>query len=199
MQEIRELSDLATTTYDSVSLSHRRRLMASLVSEQTFGLTHQLLFFDGLYHLSQITLYSTLVPLFSGSQMDQTIDISLVQSSAKAVIRHAWLFGGVLKDYLRGRVDVTYLSSLLGYCAFICGTVLLSFEISREGRNPVAFIPELREVSSTLPMVQMFVDTLDASKQYWNVLCRPVSIVSMRYRNMNSRLMPLSMKSLRRL
>jgi len=107
--------------------------------------------------------------------MDPTVDITIVQSSAKAVVRHAWLFGGILKDYLGGRVDVTYLSSLLGYCAFICGTVLLSFEISREGKNSVAFIPELGEVSSTLPMVQMFVDTLDASSRFWNVLRRPVS------------------------
>lgn len=175
MQEIRALSELATTTHASLSLAHRQRLKDLLVSEHAFGLTHQLLFFDGLYHLSQITLYSTLVPLFSGSPMDQTVDITLVQSSAKAVVRHAWLFGGILKDYLSGRVDVTYLSSLLGYCAFICGTVLLSFEISREGKNPVAFIPELREVSSTLPTVQMFVDTLDASSRYWNVLRRPVS------------------------
>ena len=175
VQEIRTLSGLASITYSCVSQAHRRQLMDLLVSEHAYGLTHQLLFFDGLYHLSQITLYSTLVPLFSGSQMDPTVDITIVQSSAKAVVRHAWLFGGILKDYLGGRVDVTYLSSLLGYCAFICGTVLLSFEISREGKNSVAFIPELGEVSSTLPMVQMFVDTLDASSRFWNVLRRPVS------------------------
>ncbi|KEF54915.1 uncharacterized protein A1O9_09358 [Exophiala aquamarina CBS 119918] len=178
VQETRGLSELATTTYATVSLAHRKQLMDLLVSEHAFGLTHQLLFFDGLYHLSQITLYSTLVPLFSGSQMDPSVDITIVQSSAKAAVRHAWLFGGILKDYLGGRVDVTYLSSLLGYCAFICGTVLLSFEISREGRNPIAFIPELGEASSTLPTVEMFVDTLDASSRFWNVLRRPFEKLS---------------------
>lgn len=107
---------------------------------------------------TQSELEFTLMPLFSGSPMDQTIDMILLQPSAKAVVRHVWLFGGLLNGYLRGRVDVTYSGSLLGYCAFICGTVLLSCEISREGTNTVAFIPDLREVSRTLPMVQMFVD-----------------------------------------
>jgi hypothetical protein len=141
----------------------------TLKNTATFESHPQLMLLDAFYHLCQITLHSTIVPVFSGSLLDPEIHPEVVRSSAQAALRHAELFTTLLADYLYRDFDVTYLAPVIGYGAFMAGSVLLASEISYPDKETNG-----RE-SSKLSVVKAIVRMLDTLRIYWRSLHSPVS------------------------
>lgn len=138
----------------------------------------QLLLFDGLHHMCKMTLHSTLVPLFSGSPNDPSMDVGLVQKSAKSVLRYADLFVALLRPYYNGDYDVTSISPHLAYGAFMTGVVLLSFEMSTRN-NPTTgpqISCEVHVRNGRISHVKDIVRLLGVLCSHWNVLHSAVSV-----------------------
>lgn len=133
---------------------------------------NQLLLFNGLHHMCKMTLHSTLVPLFSSSPKDPSMDVELVQKSAKSVLRYADLFVALLRPYFDGDYDVTSISPHLAYGAFMTGVVFLSFEMST--RNNPAIGPQIscdvHVQSGHMSHVKDIIRLLGVLCSHWNVL-----------------------------
>lgn len=128
--------------------------------------------------MCKMTLHSTLVPLFSSSPKDPSMDVELVQKSAKSVLRYADLFVALLRPYFDGDYDVTSISPHLAYGAFMTGVVFLSFEMST--RNNPAIGPQIscdvHVQSGHMSHVKDIIRLLGVLCSHWNVLQSAVSV-----------------------
>ncbi|KAH0596634.1 hypothetical protein MHUMG1_05752 [Metarhizium humberi] len=127
----------------------------------------QFMVIDAFYCLCHVALHSTIVPLFSGSPLDQQISAEDVRHSAQAVLYHAESFTSSLADCFGGELDVTYLPPVVGYGAFLTGSVLLAFEISYQDKDVRL------QKHSRMSAVQSIVTMLDTLCTYWKCLRRP--------------------------
>ncbi|KFY76847.1 hypothetical protein V499_03625 [Pseudogymnoascus sp. VKM F-103] len=158
------LSDHATSIYHNTAPASGRVTLKNTATSES---DPQVMLFDAFYYLCQITLHSSIVPLFSGSPLDPHIDAEVVRSSAQAALRHAELFTTLLMDYLDRGSDITCVSPVMGYGAFIASSVLLAFEISC--RDKEADDGERSKIS----MVEAIVRMLDTLRIYWRSLHSP--------------------------
>ncbi|KID86059.1 Fungal transcriptional regulatory protein [Metarhizium guizhouense ARSEF 977] len=132
-----------------------------------FDSRQQFMVIDAFYCLCHVALHSTIVPLFSGSPLDQQISAEDVRHSAQAVLYHAESFTSSLADCLGGELDVTYLPPVVGYGAFLTGSVLLAFEISYQDKDVRL------QKHSRMSAVQSIITMLDTLCTYWKCLRRP--------------------------
>ncbi|KAJ9630355.1 hypothetical protein H2204_008420 [Knufia peltigerae] len=173
LEEPGALATWAASVHASISLAQRQKILDEAELGDVFDEAHLLFMCDALHSLSQITVYSTMVPLFCGLTAQTTVDSSLAQSSASVVVENAWLFANQLKTYRESRRDATYMCPLIGHCAFTSAAVLLTFEFGRRKNESDGFIPGLESVDTVLPVVQTNVKILDELCRYWEVLRRP--------------------------
>ncbi|KAH7002600.1 hypothetical protein EDB80DRAFT_80444 [Ilyonectria destructans] len=167
-ETLSDLSERLESLWDERPQSNPVAWKSPNVSESV----DQLLLFDGLHHMCKMTLHSTLVPLFSGSPKDPSMDVGLVQKSAKSVLRYADLFVALLRPYYNGDYDVTSISPHLAYGAFMTGVVLLSFEMSTRN-NPTTgpqISCEVHVQNGRISHVKDIVRLLGVLCSHWNVL-----------------------------
>ncbi|KAI9934784.1 hypothetical protein ASPWEDRAFT_31144 [Aspergillus wentii DTO 134E9] len=169
IEKLSGLSQMLKAVYDSTTPT--RTYMKTMTASDY---AHRILTFDAIYHLSQVTLHSTVVPLFSGSPVDPTKDPGTVRTSAKEVMHHADSFASLLTSYLEGESDITYLSPLVAYGAFATAVVFLAFEKSCQDKSSASFAIEGYTGSSNrVSTVKAIVEMLDSLRVYWRVLQRP--------------------------
>lgn len=130
---------------------------------------------DALLHLSQVSLHSTIVPLFSNLPSDPATDVEAVRNSAAVVLDHAEQYAALMAPYYNGKSDATCLAPLVGYGAFISGAVLLAFETISQAKDAGRpCLQENREVSRIIT-VRAIVRLLNSMRTHWKMLQTPVS------------------------
>lgn len=130
---------------------------------------------DAIYHQCQITLHSMNVPLFSGIPADSKSDLGTQRQSAKAVVKHAELFYGLLEPYISGQCHISHLPPLVGYGAFVAGIVLLVTELSCQERDANGSSVQSVKANYRLAAVKSILRLLDDLRVYWTALQHPVS------------------------
>ncbi|KIW10056.1 hypothetical protein PV08_11832 [Exophiala spinifera] len=173
LEEPTALATWAASVHASISLGQRQKILDEAAPGDVFDEAHLLFVCDALHNLSQITVYSTMVPLFCGPKAQASVDSSSAQLSARIVVENAWSFANQLKAYRASRRDATYMCPLIGHCAFTTAAVLLTFEFSRRKKGSDGFIPGLESVDTVLPIVQTNLKILGELCRYWEVLRRP--------------------------
>lgn len=172
LDAIKTLSDLATSIFYTA-----KSVEIDICSENG----RLMLFFNALFHQCQITLHSIIVPLFSGTSIDESICRETVRKSAESVMSHAQSFESLLAPYLYKKVDATHLPPLVGYGAFITAMVLLATKVSCQNKMPVEAVTGRHSESRKLSAVEAILDLLDSLRGYWKALQHPVSKVSVKY------------------
>ncbi|GJC89577.1 hypothetical protein ColLi_12415 [Colletotrichum liriopes] len=79
-----------------------------------------------LYHMCQVVLHSSTVPLFSGKPRRSTEAIQSVWKAADITVRHAISHAQLLREHLKGRGDFTRINPVTGFTGFISASVLLA-------------------------------------------------------------------------
>lgn len=161
--EITRLSNLAKSTYNSSSFPTIYRLPSSTPSRLV---DEHVLLCHTIYHICQIVLHSTIVPVFSGRPADVSMPRELVQMSAESVIKNATSLGLILHQHLSLHTDPTKISPFVGYAAFVCGSVFVIYEHTRHEEMAVPKI----DSDETRSLCQI----LDTLKLYWYPLRRLV-------------------------
>ncbi|EXA30050.1 hypothetical protein FOVG_18527 [Fusarium oxysporum f. sp. pisi HDV247] len=173
VKPIHDLCSLTSSLFErAIAIRNSTRANDETPQMQMIFLLH-----NAIYHQSQITLHSMVVPLFSGDPTSSKIDPQAQRKSAEAVIRHAELFETLLEPYLYGRSDVSRLPPLVGYGAFIVAIVFLSAEVCWHN-EPVS---ELRagagKKNRRLDAAVAILHLLDTLKIYWRALGNPWEIL----------------------
>lgn len=165
-----KLSHMATSLYNDAT-SHRTSEPEKFESpeDKAFLLVH-----DALYHQCQITIYSMIVPVFSGMPTDPAIDLDKQKKGAEIVTKHADLFRRLLHPFLCGQRHVSLLPPLVGYGAFVVAIVLLTLEISCKSRNGSRIPSESSKTGCRLNSVISILNLLDELRIYWRALQTPV-------------------------
>lgn len=166
------LSNLATSIFDQAK-SHRSHANTGI--DNTLEDGQLMLCFNALFHQCQITLHSMIVPVFSGTSIDEIISRETVRKSAEKVINHAHSYKTLLSPYLYAKGDITHVPPLVGYGAFITAMVLLTTEISSQAISLQAAYPGSHSESGRLSAVEAILSLLDALRKHWKPLQYPVS------------------------
>lgn len=168
---MRTLSRLAVSLFDGAIATR-----ASAREAETTTETENLyVFHDTIYHQCQIVLHSLMVPLFCGATSDRGTDCDLQtrMEAAQTVLNHADASDKLLSPFLRGGEDISRLPPLLGYSAFVVGTVFLSVELAQ--RNQAASELPAATGNRRAGAVESIVRLLDILSGYWTMLKEPVS------------------------
>lgn len=174
---MKTLSDLATSIFHTATYSKDKKTAEIDVCSENGRL---MLFFNALFHQCQITLHSLIVPLFSGTSVNESICREIVRKSAESVMDHAQSFESLLTPYLYTKVDATHLPPLVGYGAFITAMVLLATEVSCQNKMPLETVTGRYRESRKLSAVEAILNLLDTLRSYWKALQHPVSKVSIK-------------------
>lgn len=169
---MKTLSDLATSVFYTAAYSKDQQTLETDICSENGRL---MLFSNALFHLCQITLHSMIVPLFSGTSIDESICPETIRKSAESVINHAQLFERLLAPYLYKRVDATHLPPLVGYGAFITAMVFLAAEVSCQNKISLEAVTGRHSESRKLSTVGEILDLLGTLRSYWKALQHPVS------------------------
>lgn len=119
------------------------------------------------------------VPLFSGIPADPKSDLGMQKRSAKAVVKHAELFHGLLEPYVSGQCHVSHLPPFVGYGTFVAGIVLLVTELSCQERDANGSSVQSVKGTYRLAAVTSILRLLDDLRVYWTALQQPVSRVAL--------------------
>jgi hypothetical protein len=125
-----------------------------------------------------MALHSTVVPLFSGASLDPRAKPEEVRNSARKVLAYAQRFAALLDSYLEARLDVSHISPLVGYGAFITGGVIIAHEVAtRKSRlSGDSFWSPATPERHSLSTVRAILDLLGTLSLYWRVLESPVGL-----------------------
>ena len=127
-----------------------------------------------LYHVCHIILHASVVPLFSGRPLNTALTRASTRLSGDIIFSHATEMGRLLQEYLSTGPDLTKLSPLVGFVAFIAGSVLVISAKLRIYRNINDRI-QTPAVDSIL--IEACLATLGTLRTYWMLLQSPVSLV----------------------
>jgi hypothetical protein len=132
--------------------------------------------------MCQMALHSTVVPLFSGSSLDSAAKPEQVRDSAAKVVTFAERFVALLDSHIKGVLDVSHISPLVKYGAFITGGVLIAREVATRQGSPsgCSTWSSASLESHDLSTVRAILDLLGALSRYWRVLKSPVSLPTCR-------------------
>ncbi|KAH7327455.1 hypothetical protein BKA65DRAFT_406309, partial [Rhexocercosporidium sp. MPI-PUGE-AT-0058] len=135
-------------------------------------MTELRIFLTSLCHACHIILHVTVVPLFSGRPFDVARTPISTRNSGDTILEHAAMVGRLLQQYLSTDPDITKLSPLVGFVAFISGSVLVISARSQKYRDCNGqSIP----LSSDIRLIEACLVTLDTLRTYWKPLQHPVS------------------------
>ncbi|KEF62144.1 uncharacterized protein A1O9_00116 [Exophiala aquamarina CBS 119918] len=175
IDEMSTLSDRAKLTYEeSITSSYRLALEKVGNSADMRALE----FFDALYHISQMTLHSKIVPFFSGFAAEPSIPVEVFRNSAKTMLHHADLYAKLVGPYLDGTRDATCLPPLLAFGAFLAATVFLAVETFAERRDEYYERIEFEVKRRRIAALKATICLLDNLRQYWKPLQPPFDKLS---------------------
>lgn len=131
------------------------------------------MFFICLYHLSLIILHSSVVPLFSGRPLNRAMPQDALQKCAQTIIHHTMAITTLLNDLVSSEADLTRMGPIVGYSAFVAGSILTVCERSfRRGNSsgPQMNVPniESEEMASMRTVLRVL-------RLYWKPVERLVS------------------------
>ncbi|OAL56102.1 hypothetical protein IQ07DRAFT_676294 [Pyrenochaeta sp. DS3sAY3a] len=166
--KLSNLSSLASATYKNVD----RPTEQAFATSKDLHVLHTL---DALYYMCQIALHSTAVPLFSGSSLEPDANPRDVRESAGKVLTYAERFLTLLESYWNGTFDVSHISPLVGYGAFITASVIIAYEVStRHTSSSESQFWSHRDLGrGRHSALRIVVDLLDALRLYWRSLKMP--------------------------
>lgn len=172
-ERLSDLASLASAIYQE--LPHQGHATST---NTTFTDAHQFHTLSALYYMCQMTLHSTVVPLFSGSSLDSGGKPEEARNSARKVLTYAQRFTALLDSYLEARLDVSHISPLVGYGAFITGGIIIAHEVATRKCCPSGDLPWSTATSERggLSTVRAILNLLGALSLYWSVLESPVSL-----------------------
>ncbi|KAH8688908.1 hypothetical protein GQ44DRAFT_734467 [Phaeosphaeriaceae sp. PMI808] len=128
------------------------------------------IFLTSLCHVCHIILHGTVVPLFSGRSFDVARTPVSTRNSGDTILEHAAMVGRMLQQYLSTDPDLTKLSPLVGFVAFISGSVLAisarSQKYTDHNEQSIPFSSEIRLIEACLVI-------LDTLRTYWKPLQSP--------------------------
>lgn len=121
-----------------------------------------------IYHLCQIMLHSTAVPLFSGITSSAEILSVQVTANAQMVVKSTIAAAQIFKLRVQDGRDLRTLSPLSAYAAFVTGSVCVLYSRARSHRQ----IPEGLDMVPSASSEEMaaICQLLRTLKTYW----RPV-------------------------
>ncbi len=124
-----------------------------------------------------MALHSTVVPLFSGSSLDPQAKSEEVRNSAAKVVTYAHHFADLLDPYLKAQVDISDISPLVAYGAFITGGLIIAREVATRKSYPNGCSTWSSGTERHgLPTVRAILGLLGSLSRYWRVLQSPVSL-----------------------
>lgn len=121
-------------------------------------------------HVCHIILHASVVPLFSGRPLNAALTRASTRFSGDIIFSHATEMGRLLQEYLSTGPDLTKLSPLVGFVAFIAGSVLVISARVRIYRNTNDRI-QPPAVDSIL--IEACLATLGTLRTYWMPLQSP--------------------------
>ena len=127
-----------------------------------------------LCHVCHIILHASVVPIFSGRPLNTALTRASTRLSGDIIFSHATEMGRLLQEYLSTGPDLTKLSPLVGFVAFIAGSVLVISAKLRIYKNTNDRI-QPPAVDSIL--IEACLATLGTLRTYWMLLQSPVSLV----------------------
>ncbi|UPL02803.1 hypothetical protein LCI18_013737 [Fusarium solani-melongenae] len=163
VKRLRYLSGLARSVHESGPAPIAR---STLRLDVDSAILHQLLLIDALYHMCQMALHSTMVPYFSPSSDNSSINVNLVRTSIQSVLLHADSFAAVLKSYM-DNLDASYICPLVGYGAYMAGAILITVERSIHQRLMHRF-----GLDSTIVAAQDRIGTAKALARVLRTVCK---------------------------
>lgn len=172
IDEMLALSALTKTTYEE-SVTSSYRLALGKESDPTDMRLLEL--FDALYHISQMTLHSKIVPFFSGFAAESSIPVEVFRNSAKIMLHHADCYAKLVSPYLDGTRHATCLPPLQAFGAFVAATVFLAVETFAQRRDDSRERIEIDMKRRRITALKAIICLLDNLRQYWKPLQHPVS------------------------
>ena len=89
-------------------------------------------FVQALYHQCRLVLHSSLVPKFSGIQLDRNIPAEATALSARIALKSAQKISELASDILALDWDPAQIASFVGYCAYVSASVHIAFLCSKD-------------------------------------------------------------------
>jgi len=166
------LSELTKSTYERAVTPSYRQALGQGGDPADLRLLE---FFDSVYHISQMTLHSKIVPLFSGFAAEASIPVEVFRNSAKIMLHHADLYASLVDPYLDGTRHVTCLPALQGFGAFVAATVFLAVETFAQRRDDTREKIEIHMKRKRITALKGIIHLLDKLRQYWKPVQPPVS------------------------
>lgn len=164
LAELFELEGRLSTWYSQLpeSLKYsKRNLYAQLVVSQQPVYT----FLHALYHQCRLVLHSSLVPKFSGINLDKAIPSEATALSARIALKSAQRISEVGADILALDWDPAQIASFVGYCMYVSASIHTAFLCSKDVSLAV---PARADLIASLKL-------LKSMKMYWTNLERLVS------------------------
>ena len=106
---------------EAFSYTKRNLYEQLVVNKQTLYV-----FVHALYHQCLLVLHSSLVPLFSGLDLPETVPPGVTSVSARTALRSAQEVSGIGADLLALDWDPTQIPAFVGYCMFVHQSILRS-------------------------------------------------------------------------
>ncbi|KAM6524532.1 hypothetical protein FALCPG4_010141 [Fusarium falciforme] len=171
VERLRYLSGLARSVQESGPAPIAQSTLRLNVDS---AILHQLLLIDALYHMCQMALHSSMVPYFSPSSDNSSINVNLVRTSIQSVLLHADSFATVLKSYM-DNFDASYICPLVGYGAYMAGAILITVERSiRQGLlHRFGLDPTIMAAQDRIGTAKALAGVLRTLYKYWTVLRIP--------------------------
>lgn len=173
VERLRYLSGLARSVQESGPAPIARSTLRLNADSATL---HRLLLIDALYHMCQMALHSSMVPYFSPSSDNSSINVNLVRTSIQSVLLHADSFATVLKSYM-DNFDASYICPLVGYGAYMAGAILIAVERSiHQGLlHRFGLAPTIMAAQDRIGTAKALAGILRTLCRYWTVLRIPAS------------------------
>lgn len=165
LAELFELEGRLSTWYSQLpqSLKYtKRNLYAQLVVSQQPVYT----FLHALYHQCRLVLHSSLVPKFSGINLDKSIPPEATALSARIALKSAQRISELGADILALDWDPAQIASFVGYCLYVSASIHTAFLCSKDASLAV---PARANLIASLKL-------LKSMKMYWTNLDRLVSV-----------------------
>ncbi|KAF2814558.1 uncharacterized protein BDZ99DRAFT_515346 [Mytilinidion resinicola] len=117
-----------------------------------------------MYYLSRLIMYASMVPILSRRPVESSVLRELVRKSADLVLQQAIKFAELLQLFVAQNLDMTRLSPISGYGAFVAGSVFLAFKsmmLSARPLDPPVQVPgpdseEIKTIQTVLEILSIY-------------------------------------------
>ena len=129
-----------------------------------------------IYYCCEITLHSSIVPIFSGSTVRMDISPTLIDSCRTTAVQAATAFAKMIRRVILISPDFSKVATFVAYAAFTAGSVLAILSTSqRQGQqraswyaHGLACLLELKEMKEYFPGLAGMVSSLSRTSSSGN-------------------------------